>query len=543
MVRSGLDKRVDDAELKWFNDTYIIAQNGNYRLEQRNIIETNNDFLFMLDKNLSKDFTINANVGGNIQHNRFINQNTANGALIIENLFVTGNTSASATNRTLSEYEKQSLYATADIGYKNMLTLTLTGRNDWSSTLPINNNSYFFPSVGLTAILSDMFRFPAFVNFAKLRASYAQTGNDAPPYQLNQLYTSVTGGNGVTIGRDERKPIPGLKQELTAAQEIGLDLRFADNRAGMELTWYNSNSKNQLIPVTLPAASGFTSQFINAGNVRNSGIEVMLTGTPLKTPNLKWDITVNYARNTNEVIEISPTLTEFLLTQGNDFMNTVKVIKGRPFGELFSRGFARHSSGAKLVDATGMPVITTGQTVYVGNTRPDWTGSILNRFNWRSLSLSFAITARMGGVVSSFTNAVIYADGITQATVPNRDGFVFDGVLADGGKNTKTITAEQYWSRVGGRNTPAGEVFTYDASNIRLRELVLGYQLPNNLIKGLPFQSASVSLTGRNLFFLLRRADGIDPELNIGTADRAVGVEAFALPTTRTFGANLNLNF
>lgn len=388
-----------------------------------------------------------------------------------------------------------------------------------------------------------MFTLPAFINFAKLRGSYAQTGNDAPPYQLNQLYTSVAGGNGVTIGRDARKPIPGLKQELTAAGEIGLDLRFVNNRAGLEFTWYNSNSKNQLLPVTLPAASGFTSEFINAGNVKNNGIELTLTGTPVKTKNLKWDVTVNYAKNSNEVVEISPTLKEFLLTQGNDFMNTVKVIKGKPFGELFSRGYSLHASGARLVDANGLPVITSGQTVYLGNTRPDWTGSILNRLSWKSLSLSFAVTARMGGVVSSFTNAVIYADGITQQTLANRSGFVFDGVLADGGKNGKMITAEQYWSKIGGRNTPAGELFTYDASHIRLRELVFGYQLPNNLIKGLPFQTASISLTGRNLFFLLRRADGIDPELNIGTSDRAVGIEAFSLPSTRSYGINLNLNF
>ena len=232
-----------------------------------------------------------------------------------------------------------------------------------------------------------------------------------------------------------------------------------------------------------------------------------------------------------------------LLTQGNDFMNTVKVIKGKPFGELFSRGYSLHSSGARLVDANGLPVITSGQTVYLGNTRPDWTGSILNKFSWKSLSLSFAMTARMGGVVSSFTNAVIYADGVTQQTIANRSGFTFDGVLADGSKNGKIITAEQYWSKIGGRNTPAGELFTYDASNIRLRELVIGYQLPNNLIKGLPFQSASISLTGRNLFFLLRKADGIDPELNVGTSDRAVGIEGFSLPSIRSFGVNLNLNF
>jgi hypothetical protein len=543
MVRSGLDRYRDEAELIWYNDTYTIATSGNYQIAGRDVLETNNDFLFTIDKKLWDDFSVNANIGGNIQKNKIVSTTTTNGSLVVENLFVTSNTVASATNRSLLEKEKQSLYATADFGYKNLLTLTLTARNDWSSTLPKENNSYFFPSVGLTAILSDIAKLPEFINFAKVRASFAQTGNDADPYNLTQTYTAFTGGTGVTIGRDNRKPIPGLKPELTSSSEAGLDLKFFNNRIGLEFTWYNSSSKNQLLPVTLPAASGWTTEFINAGNVKNSGIEITLTGSPVKTNNLKWDVTVNYAKNTNEVVEITPSLNEFVLTVGNDFMNTVKVVKGRPFGELYSRGYSRNAAGQILVDAAGLPIITSAQSVYVGNTRPDWTGSLINKFSVREFFLSFVISARMGGVVASFTNANIYGDGVAAKTLKGRDGFVFDGVSANGNKNITSTTAEQYWRRVGGRNSPAGEVFTYDASNIRLRELVLGYNLPKNLIKGLPFQTASVSLTGRNLFFLLNKAEGFDPELVVGTADRAVGIEAFSPPSTRSIGINLSLGF
>lgn len=543
MVRSGLDRYRDDAELLWYNDTYTIAAAGNYQVAGRDVLETNNDFLFTLDKKIATDFTVNANIGGNIQKNKIVTTTTTNGALVVENLFVTSNTTASGTNRSLLEREKQSLYATADFGYKNLLTLTLTGRNDWSSTLPKENNSYFFPSVGLTAILSDMVKLPAAINFAKLRGSFAQTGNDADPYNLTQTYTAFTGGTGVTIGRDGRKPIPGLKPELTSSLEAGMDLKFLNNRIGLEFTWYNSKSKNQLLPVTLPAASGWTSEFINAGNVKNSGIEITLNGSPVKTNNLKWDIAVNFAKNTNEVVEITPTLNEFVLTTGNDFMNTVKVVKGKPFGELYSRGYSRNAAGQILVDAAGLPIITSAQSVYVGNTRPDWTGSVINKLSVKEFFLSFVVSARMGGVVSSFTNANIYGDGVAAKTLEGRDGFVFDGVLANGSKNPTSITAEQYWRKVGGRNTPAGEVFTYDASNIRLREFVLGYNLPKTLIKGLPFQAASVSLTGRNLFFLMNKAEGFDPELVVGTADRAVGIEAFSPPSTRSMGINLSLSF
>jgi hypothetical protein len=224
-------------------------------------------------------------------------------------------------------------------------------------------------------------------------------------------------------------------------------------------------------------------------------------------------------------------------------MNTVKIVKGKPFGELYSRGYLRNGSGQIIVDANGLPVISGAQDVYVGNTRPDWTGSIVNKFSYKNFFTSFVISARMGGVVSSFTNANIYADGVAAKTAQNRDGFIFDGVFADGSKNNKQITAEQYWKKVGGRNTPAGEVFTYDASNIRLREFVLGYNLSSKLLNGKPFQSASISLTGRNLFFLLNRAEGFDPEQVIGSGNSTVGIEAFAPPTTRSFGLSLNLTF
>ncbi|MEC5166566.1 TonB-linked SusC/RagA family outer membrane protein [Flavobacterium sp. PL11] len=540
--RTGLDKYIDDVELNWANNTYTIAEKGNYRIEQRDVMELNNDFLFSYDKDINENFTVSANFGGNIQQNKIISSFTDNGGLIIENFFTTGNAAAGTFDRFIVEREKQSLYATTDIGFKNLATLTLTGRNDWSSTLPKGNNSYFFSSAGINTIVSDIFTLPAVINFAKIRASVAQTGNDADPYNLTQTFTSAVGGNGVIINRDPRLPISNLKPEITTSQEAGLDLRLLDNRINIEFTWFNSNSKNQLLPVTLPAASGWTSEFINAGNVQNSGIELTVGAKILKQSELKWDVTVNYSKNKNEVIDISPTLNEFVLG-GGDFMNTVKVIKGRPYGELFSRGYTRNATGQVVVDANGLPIITGAQNVYLGNTRPDWTGSVMNRFSYKEVFFSFLIGARIGGVVSSYTNANTYGDGIAEATLAGRDGFVFDGVFADGTANNKTITAEQYWTKVGGRNTPAGEVFTYSASNIRLREVVLGFNLPKEIFKKTVFQNASLSFSGRNLFFFKNNAKGFDPESVVGTANSSVGIEAFSAPSTRTYGATLNLTF
>jgi len=539
-LRSGIDKYTDDAELKWANNTYVTAEKGNYRLENRDVLEMNNDFLFSYDKKIN-NITVAANFGGNIQKNKIASSFTDNGGLVIENLFTTGNAAAGTFGRSLIEKQKQSLYATTDIGYQNKISLTLTGRNDWSSTLPKDNNSYFFSSAGLSLIVSDIFKLPSFISFAKIRGSIAQTGNDADPYNLTETYASSVGGNGVLITRTARKAIENLKPEITTSQEAGIDLRLFDNRFGIEFTWFNGNSRNQLVPVSMTAASGFTSQYINAGNIKNSGIELTLNGKILKKSAFKWDITTNYAKNTNEVIEITPGLNEIVL--GTDFMNTIKAVKGRPYGELYSRGYTRSGNGQIIVDAGGVPIISSAQSVYLGNTRPDWTGSISNKFSYKDFYFSFLISARIGGVVSSFTNANTYGDGVADETLAGRDGFIFDGVFADGTPNNKIIKAEQYWTRVGGRNTPAGEVFTYSATNIRLREILIGYDLPKKIFKKSLIQNARLSISGRNLFFIKNNAKGFDPESVVGTANSSVGIEGFAPPTTRTFGATLNLSF
>ncbi|AOW11480.1 SusC/RagA family TonB-linked outer membrane protein [Flavobacterium gilvum] len=541
-IRTGMDRHTDDVEIKIHTDTYTVAPKGNYVIEHRDIMELNHDFLFNFDKRIN-DFSITANAGGGVQKNKATTLITNNGGLVIENLFTTGNAVAGTFSRALSEREKQSLYATTDLGYKDFMTLSLTARNDWSSTLPKENNSYFFGSAGLNVILTEAFKLPSFISFAKIRGSIAQTGNDAPPYILSQTYTSGVGvpPSGLFVFRDGLLPIDGLKPEITTSQEAGIDLRVLDNRIGVEFTWFNGNSKNQLVQLTMPAASGWGAQYINAGNVQNKGIEFTVNGKIIKTNDLKWDLTVNYAETKNKVIEISPTLNEFVL--GSDFMNTVKVIKGKPYGELYTRGFVRDASGNIIVDANGLPTTTSAQSVYVGNTRPKWTGSVMNKVAYKDFYLSFLVSARIGGVVSSYTNANNYGDGLAAETLEGRGGFVVDGVFADGTKNNKSITAEQYWTKLGGRNAPTGEVFTYSATNVRLREVVLGWDVPKSFFSKTPIQSANLSFSGRNLFFIKNNAKGFDPEVLAGNANSSVGLESFAPPVSRSFGVNLNLSF
>lgn len=541
MARGGIDRYVDKFEGKWYTNTYTIADNGEYQTSWRQVTEQNYDLFAIYDKKFSESIAVNATVGGSLQRRSQLDQLTINNGLNRENLFITGNARNSQTTRGVNETEKQGVFATADVTFKNALTVTVTARNDWSSTLPKESQSYFFPGVGFSAVLSNMITLPDAISFMKVRGSYAQTGNDARPYLLNQTYTFLAGGPNGFIVRDGVKPFPNLKPELTTALEFGLQMKFLNNRYGFDLGWYNSDSKNQLFPVAIPPASGWSSEFINAGLVNNKGVELVLNATPLQTDNLRWDIDLNYAKNVNKLVELTPDLKELQLT--NDFMNNIRAIEGRPLGEIYSRGYVRNNAGQILVGTDGLPQITSGTTVYLGNARPDWTGGLSNRISYKNLSLNFLISARMGGVVTSFTNAVIYADGVTEETLAGRDSYTFPGVKSDGSANNIATTAERYWVKVGGRNTPAGEVFTYSASNIRMREMALSYNLPSSLFKKTPFQGIAVSLVGRNLFFFMNKAKGFDPELASGAQNTSVGLESFSLPSTRTFGVNLNLSF
>jgi TonB-linked SusC/RagA family outer membrane protein len=541
MARGGIDRYVDKFEGKWYNNTYTIADNGDYQTNWREVSEQNYDLFAMYDKKFSDFIAVNATVGGSIQRRKQLDQNTSNGGLNRENLFITTNARNTQTTRGINETEKQGIFATADVTFKNALTVTLTARNDWSSTLPKESQSYFFPGVGFSAIVSNMITMPEAISFAKVRGSFAQTGNDARPYLLNQTYSFLPGGPNGFISRDGVKPFPNLKPELTTALEFGLQMKFLNNRFGFDLGWYNSDSKNQLFQVAIPPASGWSSEFINAGLVNNKGVELTLNATPVQVGDFRWDIDLNYAKNVNKLVELTPELKELNLT--NDFMNNIRAIEGQPLGQVFSRGYVRNASGQVIVGTDGLPQITAGTTVYLGNSRPDWTGGLSNRITYKNLALNFLISARMGGVVTSFTNAVIYADGVTEETLAGRDSYTFPGVKADGSANNIATTAERYWLKVGGRNTPAGEVFTYSASNIRLREVALSYNLPSGLLQKTPFQGASLSLVGRNLFFFLNKAKGFDPELTAGAQNTTVGLESFSMPSTRTFGVNLNLSF
>lgn len=541
MGRAGYDKYIDKFEGKWYTNTYTIADFGDYQTNWRDNSELNLDLFALVSKQFGENFKLDATVGGNILQRDYVNHQTLNNGLNRDNLFVTTNARNSVTNRTITQTRKQGVFASADLIWRDALTISASARNDWSSTLPTENQSYFFPSAGAAAVLTSLFNLPQVISFAKIRGSYALTGNDANPYLLAQTYSYVAGGNTGFIVRDNIKPFPDLKPELTTAREIGLEAKFLQNRIGFDLTLYSSNSKNQLFQVPLSRASGWSFEYINAGNVKNSGIELTFNVVPIKMENFSWNIDLNYARNVNEVVKLSDRVATLPLA--SDFMNFVRAEEGKALGQIYSRGYQRDDQNRIKVGTNGIPLVTSSTTVPLGTSRPTWTGGITNRLSYKGFNLSFLISGRIGGVVTSFTNAVIYADGVTEETLAGRDGMVVEGVQADGSLNTVSTTAEAYWKFVGGRNTPIGEAFTYSASNIRLREATLGYSIPQSVLAKSPFQGASLSLVGRNLFFLMNKAKGFDPELVAGSANTTVGLESFSMPSTRSLGVSLNLTF
>ena len=550
--RTGIDKRNTAEQFLRFVDTYTVAPGGSYEKSYSADLEWNSDVLINFDKDLSTNFSLNLSAGANLRQTRF-DQLGGNGLnFSVENLFALGNTLEPRPTEEFAEREQQSVYAFGEIGFKNAIFLSGSIRNDWSSTLPEENRSYSYPSVGLTAVVSDLVNFPSAISFFKLRGSYAEVGNDTGPYRLSQQANVIAGA----IFLDGTLPLANLLPERTTTWEAGFDARLFDDNVRFDFTYYKSNTFDQLFAANAPRASGITRIFLNGADIQNTGVEIVLGITPVSTPNFSWDINANFARNVSEVLEIAEDID--VLTQGSGFLNEYRIEAGQPFGNQYSRGFQRDNAGNVLVDAEGLPLVTPGKTVKIANYQPDWLMGISNTINYRGVSLRALVDFRQGGQVAVFTEAIMADAGLIDYTAQGRDGSLVFGqnifgnenaVLVDeegnptSTPNTIEVDAERFWGRIGGRNAPAGEAFVRDASNIRLRELALGYALPDGITSRLPFRTASVSLVGRNLFFFSNKTKYFDPEAVQSVVNNAEGLNSFAPPTTRSFGVSLNFGF
>ena len=560
---------------------------GSYAEDAYTVKENNTEVLATYIKQLNKNWGIDALLGFNVRNKQYENNYQAAPRLAVADLYtLTNSRDPLISSNDFYRLRQYGLYGSIQLDYRRWAFLNITGRNDWSSTLPVDNNSYFYPSVTASVLLSEALGWRSkAVNYLKIRGGWSQVGADANPYQLATVFTSETAFNGnplqssSTIGMNSN-----LKPENTSSIEAGFEAAFWDNRLYLDFTYYKTDSRNQILKLATTAASGYTSQVRNAGHIRNRGYEIQLGAVPIQTSKgFRWNLDLNYGANSSKVVKLDD---EGLITSYQLYSSGIQILAsvGEAYGTLFGTSYVRDANGNVVVDANGLPKIsTTNKTL--GKFTPDWTGGISNTFSYRSLSLSFLIDASVGGSIFSNTNktgkytgvlantlsgrdaehgglwyytdamgnnvrlsespsysvssdGLYYAQVNGQSTRVYQDGIMVEGVTESGSKNEEVVSAEKYYHRI----YSIAEANVYDASYVKLREVALSYRLPRLWTQKLHLQEASVTLTGRNLWTIYKSVPNIDPESALTTGN-AQGVEAYSLPTTRSFGVNLSVKF
>lgn len=455
--------------------------------------------------------------------------------LNMANVFNMANITNPYVEETKLHTQEQSVFATAQVSYKDYLFFDVTARNDWSSSLAYTNSmesGFFYPSVGLTAVVSDMIKMPESVSMVKLRGALSSVGNDIPPY-VSRKQRDIINGN---LNNVLYQPFEDLKPEITNSLEFGGEFGMFDNRISLDLTWYKTNTINQFFQLPAPAGSGYSFYFVNAGNIENKGLEVILGITPVASEDFYWNTTFNYSSNKNTVLELHEDLPAFSF--GNPGSNSywMQMEEGGSYGDIYGIKFQRDDAGKIMFDnETGLPLKGT-DFEYIGNPNPKFNIGWSNSFNFRNFNLNFLIDARIGGDVISITQAEIDLYGTSKASADARDkGYV----MLEG---TKVTDVQGFYETVGGR-AGVTEYYSYSGTNIRLRELSFGYTLPKEVSKKTGFmKGASFSIVARNLFFLYNEAP-FDPDASYSTGNGLQGVDVYGMPSTRSIGANLKVNF
>ncbi|HTF27343.1 MAG TPA: SusC/RagA family TonB-linked outer membrane protein [Flavitalea sp.] len=572
--RSGTDYYNDRRKIKIAYGTNG-APYGSYTESAFTVNETNTEGTLNYTKQINSDFSFEALAGGNIR-SRYIEQNDQSAPrLAVAGLYSLSNSrDPLISSNNYSKLKSYSVFGSAQVGFRNFLFLNLTGRNDWSSTLPAANRSYFYPSFNGSVVLTEAFDIKSnFLNFAKLRGGWSKVGKDADPYRLLNTYAFGTPfGSYPQLNASTTDLNPNLKPETTNSTEFGAEAVLWNKRIRVDLSYYNTNSYDQILSVDVSPSTGFRSKLLNAGEINNKGFEVQLGFTPVRSK-FVWDIDANYAVNRSRVIELDQ---EGLLQNYLVATNSAQVIAavGQPYGTLFGNAFLRDDKGNILVNATGAPRIDPTKR-FLGKYTPDWIGGITNTFSYKGFSLGVLIDGSFGGSIYNGTFATGTYTGVLASTLPGRgaengglnyyypgnnkangtvklesgatapagetvydDGIVFNGVTDDGKANTKILPAQQYYKSF--RTIDEANIF--DASYVKLREVKLSYNLPLKWIRSLRLAGASVTLVGRNLLILHRNVDDIDPEVAFNTGN-GQGLESLSNPTIRSYGFNINLKF
>jgi len=536
----------------WTNhNTSRIAYNDNdnkfgyYGEGKQTFRETNEDFLLMFNNKITESINLSLNVGGNMMQSTYQTSTVEAPELAVEGVY---NVSNSKVTQKASNYFREkrinSLYASGQVSYKSVF-LDFSARNDWSSTLPTENNSYFYPSASLSAVISDMLTAkPTWLSLAKARISWAKVGSDTDPYQLLPVLSFGEGWNASTKLLNQFVPnvLPNaeLKPQQTSSFEGGLNLSFFMNRVNLDVTYYNQKTTDQIIPIPISNAAGYSSKVINAGEIDNKGIEVSLGIIPIKTASgFEWGIDFNYAKNTNEVVELYPGIDQYLL--GTYWDLKVMAIPGQPMGSLYGYDFQRDPNG-NIINLDGVP--QKGDLKILGNYTPDWIGGLNNSFKFKGVEFSFLLDFHKGGDIYTMTNSWgRYAGVLKESLIGREGGIVGVGVkLGNDGvtyvPNDVVVTAEEY--NHAAYSNAIGVSSIFDATYLKLREMKLGYTF--NKLGKLPINSLSVNIVGRNLALLYSVVPHVDPETSFSNSN-VQGLEFGQLPSARSLGFSIGIKF
>ncbi|MVT11774.1 SusC/RagA family TonB-linked outer membrane protein [Chitinophaga tropicalis] len=530
-----------------FNATSITPTGTAYRpkgsldLERNRLFnEMNSDVLIGVNKDLSSKLQLSVNAGGNLlQKKDRVNDVTASNFAFP---FVYNPSTAATKNATIQEFNKEvhSLYGSAELAWNNTLYLTVTDRNDWSSTLPKGNNSYNYPSASLSYVFSENIK-THWLSFGKVRAGFAQVGGDAEEYKT-ALYYSTLGNtiNGVPLGDiDNKIPNKALKPLKVKELEAGIELKLLNNRIFADFSYYDKKATNDIVTATVSSGSGYTSALVNVGELQNRGIELLVGGSPVKTGKITWTTSVNLAHNQNKVIQLAEGQQSMLVEGGESRTEAgyINHVVGMPYSQIMVYDFKRDTKGNLVVDASGLPQ-RTDALIANGTGVAPWTGGWNNEISYGKFHLSFLIDFKSGGHIYSGTNANAYSYGLHKETLPGReDGVTVKGVNEAGQEVTNTIDAQTYYTKL----ATISALHVYKTDFIKFRSLSLTYDFSRSALHN-KLQGVSVSLVGRNLFYIKKSTPNIDPESNYSNTN-AQGLEYAGLPTTRSFGLNLNVKF
>lgn len=547
MIRSGIDLSFDTREMI---RPYGLKNfpKGYYQQQDVFSYENNTDVLLTYRNQLSNSFNLSVSVGANRMDNKYKMQQAYVKDLITPGVYKLSN-GVAAPITTFTERNKRvnSVYGTATLSYANKIFLDVTGRNDWSSTLPSGNNSFFYPSVSTSFILSDLLRLPEQISFAKLRASWAQVGNDTDPYKTAKYYNTSAFPGSASVSPTLYNA--RFKPEISNSIEVGLDWRMFKQRFGLDLAFYNNITRNQILDVPMDQTTGYTKATMNSGKVRNRGIELQLDGTPVKTKNFTWNSTFTWAKNYNKVLSLAAGLTDgqtIAYTGGTNCALIAKV--GGSIGDIYGYKLKRAPDG-QVVWKDGITARTT-EFEYVGNAYPAWKAGFSNEFSYKNFRVSILFDGQWGGIVYSQTHHKMTEHGTLKHTLKYRENpnfeVVGEGVMLDERgqyvPNNVPISVSKYYADYWRRANV--ETNSFDASFLKLREARIEYTIPSAGLNKIGIERLTLALYGRNLAMWTKDFPVYDPEvatLNNGTI--VPGSEMGQLPSTRTMGFNLTLKF